>query len=143
MNVAKTEAIGELREIVDQLISTGKLDAERKNLELFVQLTGSTRQQRIAMSVRHSVYEFTTVIANVTNVIGSTQKARRDLQFRIWRRNALKPVVALYIDDQDQIIGRITCTIESAHADEVSFYLATLARDCDRFEYILSGSDEY
>ena len=45
------------------------------------------------------------------------------------------------IDHQERVVGRIDQPIESLHAKELKFYLETLARECDRLEYILTGTD--
>ena len=63
------------------------------------------------------------------------------LAFRIWRRNALKAVVTFTIDRRERVIGLIDQPIESVHPKELKFYIETLARECDRFEYILTGAD--
>ena len=38
-------------------------------------------------------------------------------------------------------IGLIEQPIESVHPKDLKFYLETLARECDRLEYILTGAD--
>ena len=133
-----------LLDAVDELIAQEKLDAERKNSSVSISLPAAGRKQKINLKCLDSVYEFSTVVAKVENVIGShKKKTKRELQLQIWHRNALKPIVALHIDSEDQVIGRVTCTTTSMHTNEVGFYLQTLARDCDRFEYILSGLDTH
>ena len=53
--------------------------------------------------------------------------------------NTLSPAVRLHAVLED--IGLIDQPIESVHRKELRFYLETLARECDRLEYILTGAD--
>ena len=130
-----------LIQIIDDLILSGGLNGERKGKTVSLRLPRGTRQQQIQIREDGSLFEFSSQIANVRDVGRVTKTVRRALQFRIWRLNALKPVVCLSMDESDRIFGSVSFPIESAHKNEVEFYLVILARECDRFEYILTGSD--
>ena len=122
---------------IDRLIEDQELPWERNGRELQIALSRTGRGQLVRLSRRRDHYVFTSIIAKVSAV----NESRRDLAFRIWRRNALKTVVTFAIDDRDRVIGLIDQPIESIHAKELKFYLETLARECDRFEYIMTGQD--
>ena len=130
-----------LREI-DELLASKRIHGERNGKHLLIRLDRSDRTQRIRVAQQDSTYQFTSVVARVKDVVGRGNRARSDLVFRILCRNALKPIVFLHIDDRDRVIGQVTCPVSTADAPEIEFYLTTLARDCDRFEYILLGLDQ-
>ena len=130
-----------LLQIVDELIETKRLSGRRDGNVAFINLDRSDRTQKVRLATKNDSYEFSSVVARVRDVTKSTKDARYELLFRIWCRNALKPVVSLGIDARDRVVGTVTCSIHSTQVVEILFYLTTLARDCDRFEYILSGLD--
>ena len=80
---------------------------------------------------------FSSVIANASAV----KEDLSSLAFRLWRRNALKAVVTFTIDRRERVVGLIDQPIESVYPKGLKFYLETLARECDRLEYILTGAD--
>lgn len=127
---------------IDALLASKRIRGERNGNQLLVRLDRSDRTQKIRVAQQKSTYKFTSVVARVKDVIGRGTQARNDLVFRILCRNALKPIVFLQIDDRDSVVGQVTCPVSSADAPEIEFYLTTLARDCDRFEYILLGLDQ-
>ena len=49
--------------------------------------------------------------------------------------------VGSIIDRCERVNGLIDQLIESVHPREFKFYLETLARECDRLGYILTGAD--
>ena len=126
---------------IDGLLAAKRIRGFRDGNHLLIRLYRSDRTQKIRLTQQDGTFRFTSIVAKVKDVIPGGINARNDLLFRILRRNALKPVVALHIDAKDRIVGEVACTTSSAHHAEIEFYLTTLARDCDRFEYILSGSD--
>ncbi len=126
---------------VDALIESRRIQGERDGNNVLIRLNRTDRIQRIHLARENHVYQFTSVVARVKHVITPSVNARNALIFRILCRNALKPVVFLSIDNRDRVVGKITCPIHSTQSNEIEFYLTALARDCDRFEYILSGSD--
>jgi hypothetical protein len=58
-----------------------------------------------------------------------------------WRRNRLSELVGFTVDGRGRMIGEAWVPTEGLDADEWAFYLRTVARACDRFEYLLTGSD--
>ena len=132
-----------LVQTVDKLIEMKRLRGRRNGNFVFVNLDRSDRIQKVRLARKNDTYEFRSVVGRVNDVPQATEDGRNALLFRIWCRNALKPVVSLSMDGRDQVVGMVTCPIDSTQAEEIHFYLVTLARDCDRFEYILSGGDRH
>ena len=65
----------------------------------------------------------------------------RRIAYRTWRRNASKPLVTFAFDDDDRLIGQIEVPAATLDHEELDLYIETLARECDRFEYVLTGAD--
>ena len=131
-----------LLKTIDELIETERLRGRRDGNFVFIELNRIDRTQKVHLKRKNdTTYEFSSVVARIKDVTDPTTEERNALLFRIWRRNALKPFVSLSIDNRDRVVGTVTCPVQSTHAEKIEFYLTTLARDCDRFEYILSGSD--
>lgn len=122
---------------IDNLAADGRLGWQRQGRLVRVSLSRHGRSQDVRVARRRDHYVFTSVVAHASAV----NENRRSLSFRLWRRNALMAVVTFTIDRRDRVIGLINLPIESAHPKEIRFYLETLARECDRLEYILTGAD--
>ena len=122
---------------IDELVVDERLQWERNGSQVQIVLSRTRRSQTVHIARRKESYVFSSVIAHTSAV----NENRRSLAFRLWRRNALKVVVAFAIDREERVIGLIDLPIESARRDELEFYLETLARECDRLEYILTGMD--
>ena len=122
---------------IDELVSDECLPWRRDGRQVRVSLSRNGRSQIVRLGRRKDRYVFSSVIAHVAAV----NEDRRSLAFRLWRRNALKAVVTFTIDRRQRVIGQIDQPIESIHPKEIRFYLETLARECDRLEYILTGAD--
>jgi len=122
---------------IDILAADQRLGWQRHGRRVRVSLSRHGRSQDVRVARRRNHYVFTSVVAHA----GAVNENRRSLAFRLWRRNALMAVVTFTIDRRDRVIGLIDLPIESAHPKEIRFYLETLARECDRLEYILTGAD--
>ena len=60
-----------------------------------------------------------------------------------WRRNAEHQIVTFAFDQKDRLVGRIRHPAEHLDYEELKVYVLSLARECDRFEYLVSGADEF
>lgn len=128
---------------IDALIEAEIIHGTRNGKDVLIRLDRADRTQKIRISQKNDTYQFSSVVAQVRDVAGQGAESRNTLLFRILCRNALKPIVFLYIDGRDRVVGMVTCPISSTHAKEIELYLTTLARDCDRFEYVLGGNDKF
>ena len=127
----------ELLRWIDAVVADEGLPWQRNGRRIRIALSRNGRSQIVRLARRRDRYVFSSVIAQVAAV----NQDRRELEFRLWRRNALKAVVTFTIDRRERVIGLIDQPIESVHRKELRFYLETLARECDRLEYILTGAD--
>jgi hypothetical protein len=87
------------------------------------------------------VYVFLSVIAG-REVVVRNQRRKRELARSVWRKNALNEIVTFAFDDLDRLIGVVEQPVATVDHEEVRGYIETLARECDRFEYALTGEDQ-
>ena len=127
----------ELLRWIDDLVADERLPWQRNGRQVRILLSRNGRSQIVRLARRRDRYIFSSVVAPVRAV----SEDRRSLAFRLWRRNALKAVVTFTVDRHERVIGLIDQPIESVRSKELKFYLETLARECDRLEYILTGED--
>ena len=135
----------ELLSWIDGLIEDESLLWRRNNRQVRIALSQDGRSQIVRVARQRDRYVFSSVIVPVAEVIAAGEDMNRDrraLAFRLWRRNALKAIVTFTIDRRRRVIGLIDQPVESVRREELRFYLETLARECDRLEYILTGADK-
>jgi hypothetical protein len=53
----------------------------------------------------------------------------------------MKDLITFAFDDRDNLVGVIEQPVLTLDYEELKLYIETLARECDRFEYILTGDD--
>ncbi len=94
------------------------------------------RKQRVRISRKGNEYVFT------TTVLGATAEGH-DLALRAWSRNAETELVNFALDPKDRLVGEIPHPVGHLDEGELLIYLHALATEGDRFEYVLSGRDEY
>ncbi|MYD79504.1 MAG: hypothetical protein F4X44_02695 [Gammaproteobacteria bacterium] len=129
--------MNELAHWIDELIEKNDLTWHRDGNQVCVTFAKNGRSQIVHLRTRRKHYVFSSVVAGSAEV----KEDRRKLWYRLWRRNSLKPIVTFTIDNRDRVVGLIDQPIESVSEAEICFYIETVARECDRLEYILTGSD--
>ena len=67
----------------------------------------------------------------------------RKLAYRVWRKNSLKDLITFSFDTQHRLIGRIEQPASTLDENELVLYIHTVAEECDRFEYNLTGEDRW
>ena len=100
------------------------------------------RSQSVHIRRIHDRYLLTSVVVPaplVRELMNGADAATFSL--RIWRRNRRIDVVSFQLDDEGQLIGLISQVADTLDLDELVFYLESLAYECDRFEYALTGKD--
>ena len=105
-----------------------------------VTLGGGTRRQKVRVDVRGENCRFTSVVLPAGEVT-RTDERWRQLARIAWQRNVETDVVTFTFDRRHRLIGRIQHPAATLDAPELEFYLRTIARECDRFKYLLSGLD--
>ena len=105
-------------------------------------LSVGARHQEVRFARQGVDYVFTTVVLGSARV---TRDARRwrDLARLVWRRNAEHEIVTFAFDRRDRLIGRIRHPADHLDYEELEIYVTALARECDRFEYLLTGRDDF
>jgi len=96
------------------------------------------RHQHIEIKREGDQYVFTSI------VLGKAETDRikwLDFAKRVWDRNRQSDVVAFHLDERDRLVGCIAQWVKTVDLEELQFYLACLARECDRMEYLLTGQD--
>jgi hypothetical protein len=96
------------------------------------------RKQIIEYKIDGERYVFTSRIAKrgVVNKIGRERLARDIL---LWNRST--DVVTFRFNKRGELEGYIEQRAATLSAEELRFYLACLAREADRLEFLLTGQD--
>ena len=105
-----------------------------------VSLREGGRSQTVRVSQEEDRYVFRSVVLSSSSAT-RTRNRRRRVAYRAWRRNGSKPLVTFAFDDEDRLIGLIEVPAATLDHEELDLYIETLARECDRFEYVLTGVD--
>jgi len=64
-----------------------------------------------------------------------------DLTINTWLRNRTVALVGFRIDSRDRLVGEAWIPKAGLTAEEFQLYVRTVAVECDRFEYQLTGKD--
>ncbi len=125
---------------VDRVIRQHKKDWAREGDVVTVGLYRTGRTQKVHLSRIGDRYVFRSVVLPSTEVTRDTKRWRK-LAYRVWRRNALKELVIFAFDQDDSLIGLIEAPAATLDREEIDLYIQTVAKECDRFEYALTGED--
>ena len=96
------------------------------------------RRQDITIVRKGNYYVMTSTVLKEAR---ARSKKIEELYPRLWKRNLQTDVVAFTFDKQSKLIGRIEQLASTVDAEELRFYIETLARECDQLEYLLTGVD--
>ena len=107
-----------------------------------VKLSRRKRHQRVYLRLRGQYYFFISVVMGSTAVTKSDRKWS-DLALMAWRRNTDHEIVNFAFDKKDRLVGVIRHPAEYLDPEELELYITTLTYECDRFEYLISGSDRF
>ena len=113
---------------------------ERENETLRVALYKGARHHSVLLSRDEERYVFRAVVLSNSEVTRNKHQRHR-IARRAWRRNASKALVTFGFDKHDRLVGQIEAPAATLDQDELVLYIETLARECDRFEYVLTGQD--
>lgn len=130
----------ELLEHIDRLIETGEVAWERRDASVQVQLRQGDRRHHVRFRREGSMYVFYAIVVGADFVTRDVKKWN-ELAHRVWRRNAIRQIVSFSFDAQDRLIGVVKQPAATLDAAELRFHIETLARECDRLEYVLTGED--
>jgi hypothetical protein len=94
------------------------------------------RHHRVDVTDEGDVYRIRGIVvrrATVTSI--------PNLPIQIWKRNRTTHLVGFRIDCKMRLVAEAWAPKPGLTAEEFQLYLRTLASECDRFEYILTGKD--
>jgi len=130
----------DILQLVDRLAQEDGREWRRAGSTVFVKIGDTERLQRIDIERRGAMFVFRSVVVDDFFVRKNHRHWRR-LAYRVWRKNAVKELVAFAFDKKDQLVGVIEQPATSLDSAELVLYIETLAKECDRFEYVLTGED--
>ncbi len=95
------------------------------------------RRQLIEVSASDDVIYLHSVVAKPAAVARFESAG-----LRAWQRNRAVSVVAFRVDERGRMIGESWVPTAGLTRDEFQLYLKTVAIECDRFEFQITGSDD-
>jgi len=132
--------VNHVRERIDELIRSRKLNWERAGSSVKVQLGQSGRSQRVHIRREGDIYIFRSVVVG-SEYVTRTNSVWRETARRAWRKNGLKDLITFAFDERDRLVGRIEQPVATLDHEELELYVDVLAKECDRFEYVITGKD--
>lgn len=126
-------------QLLRQVVQKSELNVEiKKDWHGLLVTFQNGRRQRIKISRKQERYVMFSVVLKRKHVeeIGRTQ-----VLARLWQRNRSINVVTFSLDQSGHLIGQVEQLAETIDVEEFIFYIELLARECDQFEYVLTGKD--
>ena len=124
---------------IDKLIVKQDIPWTRNGHSVSVELWKSGRKQKVRFYRRNNMYIFYSVVVRADYFRNA--QLRREVAYRAWRKNALKDLVGFAFDEKRQLLWTIEQPVETLDHEELQLYIDVLAKECDRFEYVLTGRD--
>lgn len=131
-----------LKDTVRRIVRNGEHGWELDGDAVVVSLGKTCRRQQVAFERQGDDYVFTSMIVGNTRVTGDDKKWS-DYARLAWDRNAKHEFVTFAFDKKDRLLGTYTLPIQSLDDDILVFLISHMARECDRFEYLLTGGDRF
>ena len=94
------------------------------------------RRHRVTVDDMDDSYRLTAVVAGAA-VAADVE----DLPIRTWQRNRGTELVGFRIDKRGRLIGESWVPKAGLSAAEFQLYIHTVAAECDRYEFELTGKD--
>jgi len=94
------------------------------------------RRHRVTVDDMDDSYRLTAVVAGAAVAI-----AIEDLPVRTWQRNRGTELVGFRKDKRGRLIGESWVPKAGLSAAEFQLYIHTVAAECDRYEFELTGKD--
>lgn len=134
-----------MNKIASQVIRLSKdIDCqyEQAREQVVITVVTGQRSQKITIAKHNRNYVLTSVVLGTLKV-KKTLKRWRELARLAWHRNAEHQLVTFAFDQKDRLVGQIRHPVDHLDYEELKIYVRSLARECDRFEYLLSGEDKF
>ena len=94
------------------------------------------RHHVISVEETEDAYRLTGIVARPAVAAATT-----DLALRAWIKNRATQVAGFLFDIRGRLIGQSHLPKAGVSAEEFQICVRTLAAECDRFEYLLTGRD--
>lgn len=95
------------------------------------------RNQRVSVAEDGDVYVLSSFVARRETVASIS-----DLALQVWKRNRAVALVGFRIDQRERLVGEAWIPKVGLTAEEFQVYVRTVAAECDRLEYLLTGRDK-
>ena len=127
-----------LRSIPEDRRSHWTLSGDR----IQVLVGGAERYQEVRVAQVEDLFVLTSVVLG-SRAVTKSHRRRRQVAVEAWRRNADLQLVGFEFDNRERLIGKISHPADHLDPEELELYVNALARECDAFEYVLSGEDRH
>jgi hypothetical protein len=97
---------------------------------------GECRRQKVAVKDDGEAYTLSAVV-----VRQATLSALPDVVVQAWLRNRSTHLVGFRVDERGRMVGEAWVPKAGLGAPEFQYYVRSVAIECDRFEYTLTGRD--
>jgi hypothetical protein len=97
---------------------------------------GESRRQRVTVKDEGETYILSAVVVRQATVSGLP-----DIVIKAWLRNRGTHLVGFRLDERGRLLGETWVPKAGLSAAEFQCYVRTVAIECDRFEYTLTGRD--
>jgi len=94
------------------------------------------RYQIVEVEASDELIYFHSVVAKAAVVT-----ALENASLRAWQRNREIPIVAFRVDQRGRMVGEAWIPTAGLTRDEFQIAVKTMAIECDRFEFQLTGTD--
>ena len=105
-------------------------------------LPKSGRKQRIHIEIQGGECVFWSTILGSKTLTQNVHEWNRNVLLA-WQRNTEHDLVTFAFDKTDRLVGVVRHPLVHLDAEEVEQYITVLTRECDRFEYLLTGGDKF
>ena len=104
--------------------------------DAIVVVLADERRHRVEIEDLGDAYQLRGIVAR-----RSVVDALQDCVLRAWRRNRATQLMGFRLDHRGRLIGEAWVPKAGLKRDEFVMYIRTVAAECDRFEYVLTGKD--
>ncbi|CAN5487669.1 hypothetical protein BH09SUM1_BH09SUM1_18860 [soil metagenome] len=100
----------------------------------------SGRSQKVAVTDEGESIRLSAIVAARATIAKMVEKPA-NLAILAWQRNRATGLVGFRIDERGRLVGEALVPRVGLTAEEFQIYLRTVASECDRFEFLLTGKD--
>jgi hypothetical protein len=94
------------------------------------------RRHRVTVEERDDAFLLSAIVAR-QSVVSSL----KDVPLKVWQRNRATALVGFRLDQRGRLVGETIVPKIGLAADEFKLSVRSVATECDRFEFSLTGRD--